>query len=153
MCSLPALRTIYGLSDKDQFANAAPLQEPDAAAAIVRANVPIVKPEQAPPTTSTTAAAPRPHNPQRSWSTDLGGPPKFDKLGRRILSSNTASGVNSGTGTPRRGDSDVRPLLCPQFYKADMLTENSLMMTWSALLRSWPSTISAPSSSSRTTAA
>ncbi|CAM1506615.1 Fc.00g062560.m01.CDS01 [Cosmosporella sp. VM-42] len=85
--------------------------EPEAAAAIVSANV--VKPDRTrteitTPTISVTNAPqpPRPTGLQRHWSSEG----KFDKFGRRILintpGSRSGSAANSIPGTPRRGDSD-----------------------------------------------
>ncbi|KAF4966997.1 hypothetical protein FZEAL_10585 [Fusarium zealandicum] len=87
--------------------------EPEAAAAIVSANVPSrsshARPEA--PTSAGSAAAANPRRPsglQRHWSSET----KFDKFGRRILinspGSHTGSAGNSCPGTPRRAESDVR---------------------------------------------
>ncbi|OAA42556.1 hypothetical protein NOR_04687 [Metarhizium rileyi] len=85
--------------------------EPEAAAAIVNANVPVIKAEIAEPKTSAPSPqAPRPTNMKRSWSSEPGVPPKFDKLGRRILissGSRSGSAANSSPGTPRLSDSNV----------------------------------------------
>ncbi|KAJ2973561.1 hypothetical protein NQ176_g6537 [Zarea fungicola] len=92
--------------------------EPQAAAAIVNANVPIVRADMV----HETPASSHPHQPQqqnsrpsgvrRHWSNEQAGLPKFDKLGRRILISSPnmsrpSSTANSIPGTPRRGDSDI----------------------------------------------
>ncbi|KAH7023246.1 hypothetical protein EDB80DRAFT_34356 [Ilyonectria destructans] len=85
--------------------------EPEAAAAIVSANIPVVqitRPRLDDPTNSASASAShqlRPSGLQRAWSSDT----KFDKFGRRILinsPSRSGSAANSIPGTPRRGDSD-----------------------------------------------
>ncbi|KID90318.1 hypothetical protein MAJ_00935, partial [Metarhizium majus ARSEF 297] len=86
--------------------------EPEAAAAIVNANVPIVKAEQLaePKTSAPSPQPPRPTNMKRSWSSETGVPPKFDKLGRRILinsGSRSGSAANSSPGTPRLSESIV----------------------------------------------
>ncbi|PHH91467.1 hypothetical protein CDD83_368 [Cordyceps sp. RAO-2017] len=90
--------------------------EPEAAAAIVNANVPAITTEyvKTESTTTTSNAASRPQRPssiQRAWSSEAGAPPKFDKLGRRILinsnGSRPGSAANSTPGTPRRVDSDM----------------------------------------------
>lgn len=87
--------------------------EPQAAAAIVNANVPIVRPESAneSSTSHPQQQQPRPPAMRRHWSTEP-GLPKFDKLGRRILISSPnlsrpSSNTNSIPGTPRGGGSDV----------------------------------------------
>ncbi|PNY24743.1 Uncharacterized protein TCAP_05340 [Tolypocladium capitatum] len=87
--------------------------EPEAAATIVNANVPTIRTEYV----KTEPAVPsnpqpqslRPTSMRRAWSSETSAPPKFDKLGRRILTSGSRSGsaANSIPGTPRRGDSDV----------------------------------------------
>lgn len=89
-----------------------PVQEPDAAAAIVHANDPAMRTQIVTSDPNTTQAqVQRPTQMRRNWSAEPGAP-RFDKLGRRILlnSSNSRSGSagNSTPGTPRRGDSDVR---------------------------------------------
>ncbi|ODA77371.1 hypothetical protein RJ55_06999 [Drechmeria coniospora] len=83
--------------------------EPEAAAAIVSANIPSVKPDV--PATSYhphAQQAPRPVAMKRAWSSDV--PPRFDKLGRRILISSSNSRPGSATssipGTPRQSDTD-----------------------------------------------
>ncbi|RDA92657.1 hypothetical protein CP533_1452 [Ophiocordyceps camponoti-saundersi (nom. inval.)] len=94
--------------------------EPEAAAAIVNASMPVrphlVKADSstAPspsPSTSQQSRPQRPSSIQRAWTTEANTPPKFDKLGRRLListpSSRPPSAVNSTPGTPRRGDSDA----------------------------------------------
>ncbi|OAQ72197.1 hypothetical protein VFPPC_00227 [Pochonia chlamydosporia 170] len=86
--------------------------EPEAAAAIVNANVPIIKAEfiEPKPAAPTGSQAPRPTNMKRSWSSEPGVPPKFDKLGRRILinsGSRSGSAANSIPGTPRLSDSNA----------------------------------------------
>ena len=100
-----------------------PLQEPEAAAAIVNANKAVVsKPtsddsKTGPVGTPNTNAHLRPGTSplQRAWSFDPGAQGKFDKYGRRIFSnasnphSPRGSAQNSIPGTPRRGDFEVRP--------------------------------------------
>ncbi|KAG6008323.1 hypothetical protein E4U21_004649 [Claviceps maximensis] len=86
--------------------------EPEAATAIVTANVPAVKADPQPSLTSKTQSSPsRPSPLKRSWSSEPGVPPKFDKLGRRILINSSASRpgstVNSTPGTPRLSDSNA----------------------------------------------
>ncbi|KAM3508395.1 hypothetical protein MY10362_001198 [Beauveria mimosiformis] len=88
--------------------------EPQAAAAIVNANVPIVRSESAheSPTSQPQQQQQRPPAMRRNWSTEQAGLPKFDKLGRRILISSPnmsrpSSSTNSIPGTPRGGGSDV----------------------------------------------
>ncbi|KAJ4144822.1 hypothetical protein LMH87_003692 [Akanthomyces muscarius] len=89
--------------------------EPQAAAAIVNANVPIVRSDLAneAPTSQPQQQQPqRPPAMRRHWSTEQAGLPKFDKLGRRILISSPnlsrpSSNTNSIPGTPRGGSSDV----------------------------------------------
>ncbi|OAA74022.1 hypothetical protein ISF_00923 [Cordyceps fumosorosea ARSEF 2679] len=89
--------------------------EPQAAAAIVNANVPIVRPE---PVNESSTSTPQQQQPPRApamrrhWSNEQAGLPKFDKLGRRILVSSPnlsrpSSNTNSIPGTPRGGGSDV----------------------------------------------
>ncbi|KND94720.1 hypothetical protein TOPH_00299 [Tolypocladium ophioglossoides CBS 100239] len=89
--------------------------EPEAAAAIVNASVPTIQTEYV-KTEPAVASIPqpqslRPTSMQRAWSSEASAPPKFDKLGRRILisssGSRSGSAANSSPGTPRRGDSDV----------------------------------------------
>ncbi|KAF7560664.1 hypothetical protein G7046_g3477 [Stylonectria norvegica] len=88
--------------------------EPEAAAAIVGANIniPIIKTTPARPEPSTApSSSSQQSRPsaglQRAWSSEG----KFDKFGRRILinspHSRPASAANSTPGTPRRGDSDA----------------------------------------------
>ncbi|EGX93934.1 hypothetical protein CCM_02205 [Cordyceps militaris CM01] len=91
--------------------------EPQAAAAIVNANVPIVRPESAneSSTSHPQQQQPRPPAMRRHWSTEP-GLPKFDKLGRRILISSPnlsrpSSNTNSIPGTPRGGGSDASPTI------------------------------------------
>ncbi|KAF7550585.1 hypothetical protein G7Z17_g5626 [Cylindrodendrum hubeiense] len=87
--------------------------EPEAAAAIVSANTPVVQITRSKlddPTNSASALAShqrRPSGLQRAWSSE-GKFEKFDKFGRRILINSPRSGsaANSVPGTPRRGDSD-----------------------------------------------
>ncbi|KAM0665429.1 hypothetical protein ACQRIT_006286 [Beauveria bassiana] len=89
--------------------------EPQAAAAIVNANVPIVRSESAnesPTSQPQQQQQQRPPAMRRHWSTEQAGLPKFDKLGRRILISSPnmsrpSSNTNSIPGTPRGGGSDV----------------------------------------------
>ncbi|UNI14596.1 hypothetical protein JDV02_001211 [Purpureocillium takamizusanense] len=98
--------------------------EPEAAAAIVNANIPtmrtdVVKPESAVASAIQTQAQSQLQQTQsrpsssmkRTWSAEGGVPPKFDKLGRRILINSSGSRPGSATssipGTPRRVDSDV----------------------------------------------
>ncbi|KAK8141968.1 hypothetical protein G3M48_009548 [Beauveria asiatica] len=87
--------------------------EPQAAAAIVNANIPIVRSESANESpTSQPQQQQRPPAMRRHWSTEQAGLPKFDKLGRRILISSPnmsrpSSNTNSIPGTPRGGGSDV----------------------------------------------
>ncbi|TQV99825.1 hypothetical protein V2A60_005256 [Cordyceps javanica] len=90
--------------------------EPQAAAAIVNANVPIVRPDLAGESSTShphqQQQQPRPPAMRRHWSTEQSGLPKFDKLGRRILISSPnlsrpSSNTNSIPGTPRGGGSDV----------------------------------------------
>ncbi|KAM3435530.1 hypothetical protein MY1884_003704 [Beauveria asiatica] len=87
--------------------------EPQAAAAIVNANIPIVRSESANESpTSQPQQQQRPSAMRRHWSTEQAGLPKFDKLGRRILISSPnmsrpSSNTNSIPGTPRGGGSDV----------------------------------------------
>ncbi|KAF4594567.1 pyruvate carboxylase [Ophiocordyceps camponoti-floridani] len=93
--------------------------EPQAAAAIVNAGIPMrppmVKTESSNPTSPSATQSSRPQRPssmQRSWTAEASAPPKFDKLGRRLLvntstGSRPGSAANSTPGTPRRGDSDV----------------------------------------------
>ncbi|KAH7162843.1 hypothetical protein B0J13DRAFT_21750 [Dactylonectria estremocensis] len=84
--------------------------EPEAAAAIVTANSPVVqitRPRLDDSTNSSSASHNRrPSGLQRAWSSDA----KLDKFGRRILinspGSRSGSAANSIPGTPRRGDSD-----------------------------------------------
>ncbi|KAK7431117.1 hypothetical protein QQZ08_002398 [Neonectria magnoliae] len=82
--------------------------EPEAAAAIVRANGPVIQitqPRSEDLTNSASASTHqrRPSGLQRAWSSEG----KFDKFGRRILiNSPRGSAANSVPGTPRRGDSD-----------------------------------------------
>ncbi|KAF5020783.1 hypothetical protein F66182_7191 [Fusarium sp. NRRL 66182] len=88
--------------------------DPGAAEAIVSANNPshhnYTRNEA--PTSVPTSSPPATHQPrrptglQRHWSQEG----KFDKFGRRILSSGSHSGSagNSSPGTPRRGELDVR---------------------------------------------
>lgn len=87
------------------------LQEPDAAAAIVQANIPIIKTNNVTSEPSNNSQSQRPSAVRRTWSADPGSQPKFDKFGRRILVSSagswSGSANNSTPGTPRRGDSDV----------------------------------------------
>ncbi|KJZ73671.1 hypothetical protein HIM_07004 [Hirsutella minnesotensis 3608] len=90
--------------------------EPQAAAAIVKANVPAITTDfvdsQRSQTPNTESASQRPSAIKRAWSAEPGAPPKFDKLGRRILINSTGSrpgsrngsATNSTPGTPRRGD-------------------------------------------------
>ncbi|RCI15603.1 hypothetical protein L249_3622 [Ophiocordyceps polyrhachis-furcata BCC 54312] len=92
--------------------------EPETAAAIVNASMPmrpqIVKADSstAPsPAASQQSRPQRPSSIQRAWTTESNTPPKFDKLGRRLListpGSRPGSAANSIPGTPRRGDSDA----------------------------------------------
>ncbi|KAG5986686.1 hypothetical protein E4U43_005398 [Claviceps pusilla] len=86
--------------------------EPDAAAAIVTANVPRIKVDPQPSVTSNPQSPrSRPSPLKRSWSSEPGVPPKFDKLGRRILVNSSASrpgsAANSTPGTPRPSDSNA----------------------------------------------
>ncbi|OAQ99521.1 hypothetical protein LLEC1_05929 [Akanthomyces lecanii] len=89
--------------------------EPQAAAAIVNANVPIVRTDlanAAPTSQPPQQQQQRPPAMRRHWSTEQPGLPKFDKLGRRILISSPnlsrpSSNTNSIPGTPRGGSSDV----------------------------------------------
>lgn len=85
------------------------VQEPDAAASIVQANVPVIKTDH--PTEGETNQQERPSTVRRTWSAEPGSQPKFDKLGRRILVNSggswSGSAANSTPGTPRRGESDV----------------------------------------------
>lgn len=91
-------------------------QEPQAAAAIVNANIPIVRSDLAHDASTSQpqqSQQQRPSSVRRHWSSEQAGLPKFDKLGRRILinspnMSRPSSNTNSIPGTPRRGDSDVR---------------------------------------------
>ncbi|KAK2612466.1 hypothetical protein QQS21_001570 [Conoideocrella luteorostrata] len=85
--------------------------EPEAAAAIVNVKVPSIKIEQQSSPTSNPQSAPqRPSTMKRSWSSEPGVPPRFDKLGRRILvnpsGSRTGSAANSTPGTPRLSDAN-----------------------------------------------
>ncbi|KAI5466304.1 hypothetical protein BGZ63DRAFT_420800 [Mariannaea sp. PMI_226] len=92
--------------------------EPEAAAAIVNANAPVVqiarsKSDDRIPSGrvhSTAAHQLRPSSLQRAFSHE-GKFEKFDKFGRRILisspGSRSASAANSIPGTPRRVDSDA----------------------------------------------
>jgi len=106
------------------------LQEPEAAAAIVSANIPtmrtdVVKPESA--VASAIQAQQSQSRPsssmKRTFSAEGGVPPKFDKLGRRILISSSGSRPGSATssipGTPRRVDSDVRVIPMLGFFCED----------------------------------
>ncbi|KAG5928970.1 hypothetical protein E4U42_007537 [Claviceps africana] len=87
--------------------------EPDAAAAIVTANVPVIKVDPQPSVTSKSqSSSPRPTSAlKRSWSTEPGVPPKFDKLGRRILINSSVSrpgsAANSAPPTPRPSDNNA----------------------------------------------
>ncbi|KAJ6446202.1 Peroxisome biogenesis factor 10 [Purpureocillium lavendulum] len=92
--------------------------EPEAAAAIVSANIPTVRAEfvkTEPAVASAVQAQQQPSRPsssmKRTFSAEGAVPPKFDKLGRRILINQSGSRPGSATssipGTPRRGDSDV----------------------------------------------
>ncbi|KAM3512289.1 hypothetical protein MY11210_004073 [Beauveria gryllotalpidicola] len=91
--------------------------EPQAAAAIINANVPNVRSESAneSPTSQSQQQPPQQQRPpaiRRNWSTEQAGLPKFDKLGRRILISSPnisrpSSNTNSIPGTPRGNGSDV----------------------------------------------
>ncbi|PFH55512.1 hypothetical protein XA68_18126 [Ophiocordyceps unilateralis] len=92
--------------------------EPEAAAAIVNVAMPIRPPlaktesSAAPsPSASQQTRPQRPSSVQRAWTTEANAPPRFDKLGRRLLintpGSRPSSAANSTPGTPRRGDSDV----------------------------------------------
>lgn len=85
--------------------------EPEAAAAIVSANVPTIKIDPQSSVTSSPQSLPqRPSTMKRSWSSEPGVTPKFDKLGRRILASSSGSrpgsAVNSTPGTPRPSDAN-----------------------------------------------
>ncbi|KAK5990455.1 hypothetical protein PT974_08723 [Cladobotryum mycophilum] len=81
--------------------------EPEAAAAIVQANVPVIKtdfthdPHTSVPSDQRPSAALR-----RAWSSEAAMQPKFDMMGRRILVSSPKSGsaANSTPGTPRHSD-------------------------------------------------
>ncbi|PHH68951.1 hypothetical protein CDD80_7118 [Ophiocordyceps camponoti-rufipedis] len=108
--------------------------EPQAAAAIVNASIPMrppmVKTESSNPTSPSAMQPSRPQRPssmQRAWTSEATAPPKFDKLGRRLLV-NTATGsrpgsaANSTPGTPRRGDSDVRYSPVVYLVSASLLT-------------------------------
>ncbi|KAG6040686.1 hypothetical protein E4U41_007417 [Claviceps citrina] len=86
--------------------------EPDAAAAIVKANIPVIKVDPQPSAASNPQSpTARPSVMKRSWSSETGAAPKFDKLGRRILinssASRSGSAANSTPGTPRPSDSNV----------------------------------------------
>ncbi|OAA32800.1 hypothetical protein AAL_00265 [Moelleriella libera RCEF 2490] len=84
--------------------------EPEAAAAIVNVNVnvPSIKVNSG---TAPTSTPQRPSNMKRSWSSEASFPPKFDKLGRRILvntaGSRSGSTTTSSPGTPRPSDTHV----------------------------------------------
>ncbi|KHN96440.1 uncharacterized protein MAM_05729 [Metarhizium album ARSEF 1941] len=77
--------------------------EPETATAIVNANIPIVKAELPEPKASVqNPQGLRPANMKRSWSSEASVPPKFDKLGRRILiNSGSRSGSAANSSPPR----------------------------------------------------
>ncbi|KAM4054937.1 hypothetical protein HRG_005755 [Hirsutella rhossiliensis] len=93
--------------------------EPQAAAAIVNASIPTINTEfaktQPNAASASQSASQRPSSMKRAWSSEPGAPPKFDKLGRRILinspasrpTSRAGSAANSTPGTPRRTDFDM----------------------------------------------
>lgn len=80
-------------------------QEPEAAAAIVNANIPIIQTELIKNDTHTSSQQQqRPSSGlRRAWSSEAGAQPRFDKMGRRILISSPKSGsaANSTPGTPQ----------------------------------------------------
>ncbi|KAK1240917.1 hypothetical protein MKX07_006350 [Trichoderma sp. CBMAI-0711] len=94
--------------------------EPEAAAAIVNANLPIIQPEF--PKSDSPAPSQQQQRPssglRRAWSSEAAMQPKFDKMGRRILISSPKSGsaANSSPGTPQ-----------PSNYEEDLERANTLM--------------------------
>ncbi|EGR50502.1 uncharacterized protein TRIREDRAFT_121089 [Trichoderma reesei QM6a] len=94
--------------------------EPEAAAAIVNANLPIIQAEF--PKSDSPAPSQQQQRPssglRRAWSSEAAMQPKFDKMGRRILISSPKSGsaANSSPGTPQ-----------PSNYEEDLERANTLM--------------------------
>jgi hypothetical protein len=80
-------------------------QEPEAAAAIVNANIPIIQTQLIKDDAhATSQQQQRPSSGlRRAWSSEAGSQPRFDKMGRRILISSPKSGsaANSIPGTPQ----------------------------------------------------
>ncbi|KAG6284504.1 hypothetical protein E4U09_007852 [Claviceps aff. purpurea] len=86
--------------------------EPEAAAAIVSANLPVLKVDPQPLVTSNPRSPPsRPSVLNRSWSSESGVPLKFDRVDRRMLinlpASRSGTAANSAPGTPRLSDSNA----------------------------------------------
>ncbi|PTB65415.1 hypothetical protein BBK36DRAFT_1122470 [Trichoderma citrinoviride] len=94
--------------------------EPEAAAAIVNADVPIIQPEFV--RSDFQASSQQQQRPssglRRAWSSEAAMQPRFDKMGRRILISSPKSGsaANSTPGTPQ-----------PSNYDEDLERANTLM--------------------------
>ncbi|KAL6895658.1 hypothetical protein HDV57DRAFT_20003 [Trichoderma longibrachiatum] len=94
--------------------------EPEAAAAIVNANLPITQAEL--PKSDSPAPSQQQQRPssglRRAWSSEAAMQPRFDKMGRRILISSPKSGsaANSTPGTPQ-----------PSNYEEDLERANTLM--------------------------
>ncbi|KAL6868522.1 hypothetical protein J3F83DRAFT_698834 [Trichoderma novae-zelandiae] len=95
--------------------------EPEAAAAIVNANLPIIQADfnKSDTQTSSQQQQQRPSSGlRRAWSSEASMQPRFDKMGRRILISSPKSGsaANSTPGTPQ-----------PSNYDEDLERANTLM--------------------------
>ncbi|KAM0253589.1 hypothetical protein ACHAQJ_007217 [Trichoderma viride] len=94
--------------------------EPEAAAAIVNANIPIIQTEYIKNDAHESfQQQQRPSSAlRRAWSSEAAMQPRFDKMGRRILISSPKSGsaANSTPGTPQ-----------PSTYDDDLERANTLM--------------------------
>ncbi|KAH6606512.1 hypothetical protein Trco_005665 [Trichoderma cornu-damae] len=93
--------------------------EPEAAAAIVNANSPVIQADPERDARASPRQRSRPSSStRRAWSAEAAVQPKFDKMGRRILISSpkSCSADNSAPGTPQ-----------PSNYDDDLERANTLM--------------------------